>query len=67
MFSFFNFDENCKADIISKNNLLEGEQWYSGDHGIFAFQNIPCIAVTSSDMFTETIKLTHTKKIQWGM
>ena len=61
MFSFFNYDENCKVKIIGKNNLLEGEQWYSGDHGVFAFQNIPCIAVTSSDMFTDSIKITHTK------
>ena len=62
MFSFFNYDENKKTEIISKNNILEGEQWYSGDHGIFAFQNIPCIAITSSDMFTNAVKYTHTKK-----
>jgi aminopeptidase YwaD len=62
MFSFFNFDENIKNNIIAKNNLLEGEQWYSGDHAIFAFQEIPCIAITASDMFTELIKTTHTQK-----
>ncbi len=47
--------------IMASGDLLEGEQWYSGDHGMFAFQGIPCIAVTSSDMFTDAIKLTHTK------
>jgi aminopeptidase YwaD len=61
MFSFFNYDENLKSEIISKNNLLEGDTWESGDHGIFMFQGIPCIAVTSSNMFTDGIKLTHTK------
>jgi aminopeptidase YwaD len=62
MFSFFNFDETIKTEIIDKNNLQEGEQWYSGDHVMFALQNIPCIAITSSDMFTNAIKYTHTKK-----
>ena len=61
MFSFYNFDENIKKEIIVKNNILEGEQWYSGDHGIFAFQEIPCIAITASDMFTELMKITHSK------
>jgi aminopeptidase YwaD len=61
MFSFFNLDEQIKTEIIGKNNLLEGEQWFGGDHSIFAFQNIPCIAVASSDIFTDAIKLTHTK------
>jgi len=61
MLSFFNYDEKIKRDIIHNNTLLEGEQWYSSDHGIFALQNIPCIAVTSSDMFTDTMKITHTK------
>lgn len=61
MFSFFNYDKNIQDEIIAKNNLLEGEQWYSGDHSMFIFQNIPCIAITSSDMFTDSIKLTHTK------
>ena len=38
MFSFFNFEENMKKEIIGNNNLMEGEQWYSGDHGIFDFR-----------------------------
>ncbi len=61
MASFFNFDDRIQNHIMASGDLLEGEQWYSGDHGMFAFQGIPCIAVTSSDMFTDAIKLTHTK------
>jgi aminopeptidase YwaD len=61
MFSFYNFEENMRIKLIDTNELFEGEQWYSGDHGIFAFQDIPCIAVTSSDMFTDLIKITHTQ------
>jgi hypothetical protein len=41
---------------------LEGEQWYSGDHGMFVFQEIPCIAITASNMFTDLIKITHTNR-----
>ena len=62
IFSFYNFNENIKKEIITENDLLEGEQWYSGDHAMFIFQEIPCIAVTSGDAFTELIKITHTKK-----
>ena len=61
IFSFYNFDKIVKNKIVSENNLSEGEQWYSGDHCIFTFQEIPCIAVTASNMFTELIKITHTK------
>jgi len=61
-FSFYNYDESAKAELIKKNNLKEGEQWYSGDHGIFVFQEIPCIAITSSDLFEKSIHLTHTRK-----
>ena len=62
MFSFYNFDENLKTEMITNNNILEGEQWYSGDHGMFAFQEIPCIAITSSNMFSDLMKITHTEK-----
>ncbi|MCL2196801.1 MAG: M28 family metallopeptidase [Treponema sp.] len=62
-FSFYNFNENVKSEIITKNNLTEGEQWYSGDHSIFAFQEIPCIAIVASSMFSDLMKNTiHTKK-----
>ena len=60
MYSFYNFDESNKEKILMKNKILEGEQWYSGDHGIFAFQEIPCIAITTSTMFSELMKITHT-------
>ena len=61
-FSFYNFDENKRANLIKNYRLKEGEQWYSGDHGMFVFQEIQCIAVTSGDLFENAINLTHTKK-----
>ena len=60
MFSFYNFNEKTKMKITAKNNIVEGEQWYSGDHGIFVFQEIPCIAITSNNAFTDLMKITHT-------
>ena len=62
MFSFYNYKEEDKKEIITENNLLEGEQWYSGDHAIFSFQEIPCIAVTANNMFSYLMKsINHTK------
>jgi len=63
VFSFYNFNEIVQSEIIAKNNLLEGEQWYSGDHSMFAFQEIPCIAIVASSMFSKLMKnIIHTKK-----
>ena len=62
MFSFYNYAEKDKKQIITENNLSEGDQWYSGDHAIFLFQEIPCIAVTASNMFSYLMKsIIHTK------
>ena len=61
-FSFYNFDEKLKAEVITKNDIFEGEQWYGGDHSVFVFQEIPCIAITASTMFSDLMKkITHTK------
>ena len=61
-FSFYNFEETKKNDLIAENKIKEGIQWYSGDHEMFVFQKIPCIAITSSDLFEDSINLTHTNK-----
>ena len=62
MFSFYNFNDDIRTRILKENEISAGEQWYSGDHGIFAFQEIPCIAITAKNMFSYLIKnITHTK------
>ena len=61
LFSFYNFDDSLRTEIITKDGVKEGEQWYSGDHCMFVFREIPCIAITASDMFTHLMKITHTK------
>ncbi|WP_406661142.1 M28 family metallopeptidase [Methanolobus sp. ZRKC3] len=63
--SLYNFSEKMKSDIdarVSKNKKIEiGQKWYAGDHAMFAFQGIPCIAVTSSNLFESVLELTHTE------
>ena len=40
--------------------IAHGEPWVAGDHSIFAFRGIPCLALTSSTIMTDGITLTHT-------
>jgi aminopeptidase YwaD len=62
--SKYNLDENFNQiidkEIESKKDIEIGEEWVAGDHSIFSFQGIPCIALTSSNLFTEVIPITHT-------
>ena len=62
--STYNFNESKQTCfnslIIKSNNIEQGQQWYAGDHSALAFQGIPCIAVTSSNLFEEGLNLTHT-------
>lgn len=50
------------AEMKKDRNVVMGEQWYAGDHSIFAFKGIPCIAVTSSDLFETVIQFMHTQR-----
>jgi aminopeptidase YwaD len=63
-FSFYNLEPQSEAQlgahIGSRPRMCLGEQWIAGDHAIFAFRGIPCIAVTSSNLMEEVIRLTHT-------
>lgn len=64
--SFYNFAEKDKEKATSlfkqHPTVVEGGAWYAGDHCAFAFQGIPCMAVTSSDLFQGGLKDTHTPK-----
>lgn len=48
--------------IAEQENVVIGEPWYAGDHAAFAFQGVPCIAVTSSDIFAGGLNDTHTMR-----
>ncbi|WP_406656650.1 M28 family peptidase [Methanolobus sp. ZRKC2] len=62
--SFYNIEEDRVNDNLSgiNDDVVKGMDWYAGDHAIFAFQGIPCIAATSSNLFEEAINVTHTSK-----
>ena len=49
-----------RAAIDEHPRATVGDQWISGDHAIFAFRGIPCVAVTSSNLMEQVVHLTHT-------
>jgi aminopeptidase YwaD len=72
-FSFYEFPEELKKKaekVIQKfAGIIEGSQWYQGDHSIFIQNGCPAIAV-SSEWFTSNIddqEVTHTPKDHPGI
>ena len=61
---------NCPANIggtihkafSSYGNLIEGEPWYQGDHGLFLIHNTPALAITSELLHELMAEITHTPK-----
>lgn len=55
-------EQSAKINRMVEENaaMVDGEQWIAGDHAMFAFQGIPCIAVTSSNLMETVLDLTHT-------
>lgn len=64
--SSYNFDEETgrilAREMAKHENIVPGVEWYAGDHSMFAYGGIPCIAVTSSNLYGEVLDLTHTEK-----
>jgi aminopeptidase YwaD len=62
-FSFYNVERRMAARLLARIEAsaaaVRGDEWIAGDHGIFAFRGIPCIAVTSSNL-ERVLDLTHT-------
>lgn len=63
--SCYNFDDMLYKRLAEKmeenENVVEGMPWYAGDHAMFAYEGIPCMAVTSSNLEGEVMDLTHTE------
>lgn len=57
--SFYNMSEKALPEALN-SSIAKGQKWYAGDHSMFASQGIPCIAVTSSDLFESALEITHT-------
>ena len=62
--TLYNFEEATTArarELVEADESAEmGEPWIAGDHSMFAFQGIPCVAVTSSNLMETVVGLTHT-------
>ncbi|HHV28127.1 M28 family metallopeptidase [Acetivibrio mesophilus] len=49
-----------ESQVLNFDEIIIGEEWYSGNHTMFVFDGIPCIAVTSSNLFDTVSTLAHT-------
>ena len=64
--SLYNFDDPAK-DVLdhlmqTQNEVVYGPEWYAGDHAAFAFRGIPCMVLSSSDLFEGGLDNTHTMR-----
>ena len=64
--SLYNFNDPLK-DVVdhlmqTQNEVVYGPEWYAGDHAAFAFRGIPCMVLSSSDLFEGGLDDTHTMR-----
>jgi len=43
-------------------DIVEGEQWYQGDHMVFVQNQVPAVAITSHVLPQLMVEITHTSK-----
>ena len=64
--SLYNFDDSAREVVgrlmQTQNEVVYGPEWYAGDHVAFAFRGIPCMVLTSSDLFEGGLDNTHTMR-----
>jgi aminopeptidase YwaD len=64
--SAYNLDEarlrELDAEIARHRRVERGPEWVEGDHSIFAFQGVPALAVTSSNLREAVMRLSHTPR-----
>jgi aminopeptidase YwaD len=61
---------NCPSELASAihdvvsgyGDLIEGEPWYQGDHGLFLINRRPALALTSERLMELMAEITHTPK-----
>jgi len=51
-----------RSTLNKRDELIEGEPWYQGDHMIFVQKGIPAVAVTAEKMMEALAQITHTEK-----
>ena len=47
------------AEIGKFRTIERGPEWVDGDHSIFVFRGVPCLAITSSNMRDEVMSFSH--------
>jgi aminopeptidase YwaD len=64
-YSMYGCPEAIAASIHTSltihKGLVEGEQWYQGDHMLFVLNGVPALALTSESV-AQVIEITHTAK-----
>lgn len=64
--SLYNFDESAREVVDrlmqTQKEVVYGPEWYAGDHAAFAFRGIPCMVLSSSDLFEGGLDDTHTMR-----
>lgn len=63
-FSFYECPEELTRlvhAVLGEHGLLEGPQWYQGDHSIFVMAGRPAVAITS-DIAEVSAQVTHTPR-----
>lgn len=62
--SFYNLPEKSTRETLEIasdfNTIVQGEEWYEGDHSMFLQQGVPCMAVTSSNLHEAVMNISHT-------
>ena len=48
------------AEIAKYRTVERGPEWVEGDHSVFVFRGVPCLAVTSSNLREDVMSITHT-------
>ena len=48
------------AEIAQFRTIERGPEWVDGDHSIFVFRGVPCLAITSSDVKEGAMSFSHT-------
>ena len=65
--SFFDLPKECliaaESMVANTAKMMEGIQWFQGDHSLFLQNGVPAIAITSNRLLTngESQDITHTK------
>jgi len=51
-----------RAALAGQPNLVEGEQWYQGDHMVFVMSGRPALAITTDQLAEICAGITHTER-----